>query len=96
MLIREKMQMQTIQLKTVVGEDGILQIQMPPELKHKSLEILIVFQFLPEPETNKIEQDQNSNPSNWHEFIEKTYGCLADDPIERYSQGEYEIRVEIE
>ncbi|WP_254175118.1 hypothetical protein [Planktothrix pseudagardhii] len=46
MLIREKMQMQTIQLKTVVGEDGILQIQMPPELKHKSLEILIVFQFL--------------------------------------------------
>ncbi|CAD5913986.1 hypothetical protein PCC9214_00225 [Planktothrix tepida] len=46
MLIREKMQMQTIQLKTVLGEDGILQIQMPPELKHKSLEILIVFQFL--------------------------------------------------
>jgi hypothetical protein len=28
----------------------------------------------------------------WHNFIEETYGCLADAPIERGEQGQYEIR----
>ncbi|MCD4664970.1 MAG: hypothetical protein K8R68_06830 [Bacteroidales bacterium] len=30
--------------------------------------------------------------SDWNDFIEETYGCLEDDPIERGHQGEYEIR----
>jgi len=29
---------------------------------------------------------------NWKEFIESTYGCMADDPIYRGEQGQYEIR----
>lgn len=29
---------------------------------------------------------------SWHKFIEATYGCLADDPIRRGEQGDYEIR----
>ena len=28
---------------------------------------------------------------NWEEFIQETYGCLKDDPIERGSQGEFEL-----
>ena len=28
---------------------------------------------------------------NWERFIQETYGCLQDDPIERGSQGEYEF-----
>lgn len=32
----------------------------------------------------------------WHDFIEQTYGCLADDPITRYSQGEYTQRETLE
>ena len=28
----------------------------------------------------------------WHNFIKETYGCLADAPIERGEQGQYEIR----
>jgi hypothetical protein len=31
----------------------------------------------------------------WHNFIEGTYGCLADAPIERGDQGQYEIRAVI-
>lgn len=31
-------------------------------------------------------------PSDWHSFIEQTYGSLADDPIERGDQGQYEVR----
>lgn len=30
--------------------------------------------------------------SNWHNFIEQTYGSLADDPIKRGEQGQYEVR----
>ena len=32
---------------------------------------------------------------NWHDFIEETYGSLADAPIERGDQGKFEIREEI-
>ena len=32
----------------------------------------------------------------WQNFVNQTYGCLADDPIERPEQGEYEVRGVIE
>lgn len=32
----------------------------------------------------------------WRRFIEDTYGCLADDPIERGEQGCYEMREAVE
>jgi hypothetical protein len=32
----------------------------------------------------------------WRRFIEDTYGCLADDPIERGDQTTYEIREAVE
>ncbi len=34
--------------------------------------------------------------SDWHRFINSTYGCLYDTPIERGNQGDYEIRENIE
>jgi hypothetical protein len=39
--------MQSIQFKTHIGLDGILQVQMPPELKDTDLEVLVVFQPSP-------------------------------------------------
>jgi len=30
--------------------------------------------------------------SDWHTFLRETYGILADDPIERPAQGDYEER----
>ena len=38
------------------------------------------------------EKHKKSEELEWHDFIEKFAGCLADDPIERGAQGEYEIR----
>lgn len=32
------------------------------------------------------------NGQDWTQFIQETYGCLANDPIHRDDQGEYEIR----
>lgn len=43
--------MQSIQLKTHVGEDGLLKVQMPPEIKDMELDVMVVFQPSP-----KVEQ----------------------------------------
>ena len=37
-----------------------------------------------------------SDGLNWEKFIQKTYGCLKDNPIKRSSQGEFEVREVIE
>lgn len=38
-------------------------------------------------------QTQAAPPKlDWHTFVDATYGILADDPIERGPQGEYEER----
>lgn len=34
--------------------------------------------------------------TEWHQFIDETYGSLANDPIKRWPQGKYEIREPIE
>jgi len=38
----------------------------------------------------------NDDLAEWQEFVNETYGCLADDPIERGEQGVYEIREVLE
>ena len=38
--------MQSIQVKTHVGEDGLLKVQMPSEVKDMELEVMVVFQPL--------------------------------------------------
>lgn len=38
------------------------------------------------------EQTTPSPQQDWHTFLRATYGILADDPIQRWDQGEYEER----
>ncbi len=35
-------------------------------------------------------------PSDWNKSLQSTYGILADDPIQRWPQGDYEERDAIE
>ena len=37
-----------------------------------------------------------SKKTEWHQFIQETYGCLSAAPIERGDQGIYEFREVIE
>jgi hypothetical protein len=39
--------MPSLQFKTYIGSDGILQVQMPSEVKDMELEVLVVFQPAP-------------------------------------------------
>ena len=47
--------MQSIQVKTHVGEDGLLKVQMPPEVKDVELDVMVVFQ-----PSSKVEQPRRN------------------------------------
>ena len=71
--------MQTIKLDTRVGRDGILKLELPLEVSDTDLEVLVVVQ----------RKEKRGWPPG---YFEQTAGSLADDPIKRPSQGEYEER----
>ncbi len=62
--------------------------------------IIKVFEYPPEyGHTEGMEAVASSaqkSRSEWLAFVDKTYGCLADDPIQRGDQGVYEVREAIE
>jgi len=63
-------------------------------LKDEYLEILYrIIKALEIPVSEVTEHLEIINKqSEWHNFIQETYGCLADAPIERGEQGKYEVR----
>ena len=67
-------------------------VSVPKELRNRDVEITI--RILDEETENgkAVEVDKNGYPIG---FFEETAGSLADDPIERAPQGEYETREEI-
>jgi len=68
---------------------SVIHINIPQGLQHQTVEVII----LPLEEPTQQETDANGWPVG---FFEATAGCLADDPIERTPQGEYEHRLELE
>ncbi|MEH2085075.1 MAG: hypothetical protein V7K89_35415 [Nostoc sp.] len=36
--------MDSIKIRTYIGNDGILQVQLPPEIANQELDVVIVFQ----------------------------------------------------
>jgi hypothetical protein len=68
---------------------SLIQLEIPEALQHHTVEVTIrLVEDLPQQAT-----DANGWPIG---FFEATAGCLADDPIERAPQGEYEQRLELE
>jgi hypothetical protein len=57
--------------------------------------IIKVFEHSPKTENfeyvDSSEPDKSDVKSAWSVFVNETYGCLADDPIERGDQGTYEV-----
>ena len=45
---------------------------------------------------NQNDIAEKNSKIDWKQFVKETYGCLADDPIERGAQGVCEIREEFE
>jgi hypothetical protein len=75
--------MPVIKLRSHIGEDGILHLDIPPEFKGQEVDVTVTIEPITEEDLSHLE---------WHDFIEATYGCLADDPITRGHQGEPDKR----
>jgi len=43
-------------------------------------------------QTEAINKQSPKRQAKWHRFIQETYGCLSENPIERGDQGAYEAR----
>jgi hypothetical protein len=73
-------------------KDGVDKVQ------DKYLEVLyrIIQVLMSPPDLVTVAPQGRVEALSWREFIENTYGCLADDPIERGEQGQYEVREVIE
>jgi hypothetical protein len=76
--------METIKLRAHVGADGILKVELPKILANKETEFVIIYE-IDEPQTE-----------DWADFVNRMYGALADDPIERPEQLPLEVRDELE
>jgi hypothetical protein len=58
--------------------------------------IIRAFSLPVEGNVSSSDLDPTTAAEDWQSFIQETYGCLADDPIERGTQGHYEKREAIE
>ena len=82
--------MQLITAKSKTNVDGILHLMVPTSLKNSEVEVMTILN----PAENKM--NENNGYDVWPpDFSEKTYGCMKDDPIQRYPQGDFPVREEL-
>ncbi|MBW4672805.1 MAG: hypothetical protein KME52_01790 [Desmonostoc geniculatum HA4340-LM1] len=87
--------MESIRIRTFIGDDGILQVQLPPEITNQELDVVIVFQpVIKESSQSSIQTPQELVYS--HRFVEEVIGSWEGKPLERPEQLPFEEREEIQ
>lgn len=79
--------MQSIQLRSAVGSDGILRLQIPVNMPKQEMDIVVVIQ----PTDKKSETDEKGWPDN---FFESVVGAWSGDLV-RPPQGAFEVREDL-
>ena len=80
--------METFKLQTHIGADGVLKVELPTGFSQREVEVLVVLHPL---------EGELVDELGWPlGFFDRTYGALADDPIERPPQLPLEERDPIE
>ncbi len=73
--------METIKLRTHIGSDGLLKFEMPVDASDVDADVVIVYTVRP-----KVAEE------DWETFVNRMYGILADDPIERPTELSLDVR----
>jgi len=80
--------METLKLSAHIDETGMLKLEVPTGLSAGAVEVVVVVQ---------TRQAESIDAKGWPlGFFERTYGALADDPIERSPQPPLEDRDTLE
>jgi hypothetical protein len=80
--------METFKLQTHIGADGVLKVELPTGFSPREVEVVVVL--------NPVEGELVDELGWPLGFFDRTYGALADDPIERPPQLPLEERDPIE
>jgi hypothetical protein len=80
--------MRSIKLKSRIGSDGILHLDIPVGLTDKDLDVMIIFQAT-EPQATVSAPESLGWPSG---FFERTAGSIQDETFIRHPQGDFEAR----
>ena len=64
--------MKSIQVESEVGVDGILELRVPLGVGDAGTHVVVTIQPLPE-----SSEPATAAPSDWHDFVERTYGSCA-------------------
>ncbi|OUL20562.1 hypothetical protein BV378_29570 [Nostoc sp. RF31YmG] len=83
--------MQSIKIRSRVGHDGILHLEVPVDLKDKEVEVMVIYQPIEATTLTKTLEELGWPPG----FFEQTYGSCQDDQIVIDSEGDFENREEI-
>lgn len=87
--------MESIKLRAYVGDDGIVQIQLPQNAANQDLELVIVFQPVVEtPLQTEAKTPEEIGYSR--NFLENVIGSWEGEPLERPEQLPSEDREEIQ
>ncbi|MFI3157329.1 MAG: hypothetical protein QX199_14365 [Methylococcaceae bacterium] len=65
--------MKTLQFTTHIENNAQLHLTLPAEYANQDVELMVIIQS----------SKETMERQNWLAFINQTYGCLADDPLER-------------
>jgi hypothetical protein len=78
-----------IETRAHIGSDGALRLDVPTALLETDVDVQLILEPVEPPDTAPVDAAYGAWPPG---FFEETYGALADDPLERPLQGDYETR----
>jgi len=87
--------MESMKIRTHIGDDAILQIQLPPEIANQELEVVIVFQAVSK-ETSQPLTKNSEELGYSQKFVEEVIGSWEGEPLERPEQLPLETREDIQ
>lgn len=90
--------METLQVRTYVGDDGILTIQLPQQLVNQELDVVIVCHPTQIEPTETPEQAHQTPEDLGYSrrFLDEVIGSWEGEPLERPEQLPFQEREEIQ
>jgi hypothetical protein len=85
--------MSTIKLRSRIGEDGVLHLDIPAQFKDMEVNVTVTVEPVKD---NEPSLGEDLTLSEWHQFIAETAGCINEDSFFRHPQGKLQERESLE